>query len=230
MKRTPDDTTLRAQDAVAAFSGHRPLRVRYARDELICQNGSYAAGLYLIRYGLVDESIQDPRVSSETARHNVLCSRDVIGLEVFLEPKEELHQTSCRALTDTELLFIERSALAEALMNDRTLNRHILAALASRHFAVQRSSWRQSAPPRERICSLLLDLVASAGHRDASEDGAYRLPRELTPRMVSQLADLSLRQLRATCEALSGVRWDRKGDLVVWPAQLLDGEIEGSAL
>jgi len=219
----PNETTLLLLSANEVYANHRPLRVRYAQDELISQGGTFAAGLYLIRRGLVDESIQDPRIASDIAQHNLLSTNDFIGLEVFLNPKEDLYQTSCRALTDTELLFIERTALYNALAQDLRLHRHVLAALAGRHFALQRSSWRQSAPPRERLRSLLLDIVASIGEQDLSGDGSCRLPAVLSQRILAQLANLSPRQLRRTCEMLDGVQWNQDGTLCVTPERLLEG-------
>ena len=221
MNRITDEMMLCSHNAVAIFCSQRPLHVRYARDELICQSGSYAAGLYLIQYGLVDESTQDPRVPSDVVQHNLLSGNDLIGLEILLEPKEDLYQTSCRALTDTELLFVERATFAEALAQDYDLNRYVLAALAARHFALQRSTWRQSAPPRERLCSLLLDVVASVGRRNERDDGTYLLPAAINQRMLSQLANLSLRQLRSTYDTLDGVRMDRNETLLISPERLL---------
>jgi CRP-like cAMP-binding protein len=212
----------------ALFADHQPLRVRYAKDELICRTGSYVAGIYVIASGLVDEIVQDPRLASGSEHHSLLGPGALIGLEILLDPREERHQTSCRALADTELLFIERNAFAATLDRDPEFRRFVESALAARHFALLRGLWRLISSPQDRIRSLLLDLTLHATSQDDNE--AIALTREIDCRLLSQLTSLSLRQLRTACDQLEGIDVGRDGVIRYLPSLLLPQESRAGRL
>jgi len=202
MPQNADRTKTRRQHD-SLFAQHDPLRVRYARSELICQEGSYAAGMYVIESGLVSESMPPP-ISSDNKPYKILGPGELIGVEILLLGDSERHITSCRALVDTELSFVERSSFMSALEADAQLCRFVLGSVSAKSFALASSLCRSGSAPAERLCALLLELADAHGER--SECGDTTLPHAITRNLLCALASLSSSQLKAAWDALPSLR------------------------
>jgi len=199
MPRQQRCTKVEPRRSGGRFAAHDPFRVRYARNELVCHEGSYAAGVYIIESGLVSESNLDPR--GATAKpYAILGPGELIGLEILVPGDNELHRTSCRALVDTELSFLERDRFLSALEIDDPLRRFVLESISRRLFALAASVRRGSVPPDERLCALLLDLTVTHGRTSARGDAV--LPPPINRRLISELAGLSASQFRRAWDTL----------------------------
>ncbi|MFC2099677.1 Crp/Fnr family transcriptional regulator [Candidatus Bipolaricaulota bacterium] len=204
------------RDIEHVFARCEPLRIRYAPDELICQSGCYAAGVYLLTSGIVLESYVDRTSRAGDVATGLLGVGDLIGTELLLAGQARLHQTSCRALSDVSLTFLERSAFEAAVEAHDPLRRFLAAHLAERGLRLTRTLWRSQLAPEERLCALLLDLVLFA----ESADGMITLPRELDHRLLATLAHLPLRRARQACRLLPGVEW--REDRLAFSLDVLD--------
>ena len=199
MPRRKVCTEVEQQECEDLFTRHGPLSVRYARNELICQQGSYAAGVYMIESGLVSESLPLPD-DIDTVPYSILGPTDLIGLEILLPGDSELHLTSCRAVVDTRLSFLERNALLSALGTDEQLCRFVLGSVTERLFALAGSLRQRNASPDQRLCSLLLDLTAT--HGEPSESESVSLPHSINRRLLAELSGLSASQFRRAWDTL----------------------------
>ena len=207
------------------FVAHDPFRVRYARNELVCHEGSYAAGAYVIESGLVSESMLDPR-SIEAKPYAILGPGELIGLEILVPGDNELHRTSCRALVDTELSFLECDRFLSALETDDQLRRFVLGSISQRLFTLAASVRRSSVPPDERLCALLLDLAVTHGR--ASERGDAVLPPPINRRLIGELASLSASRFRRAWDALPSLEGSSEREGIRLSPQALAAWLEES--
>lgn len=192
------------------FHSYRPLRICYAPREMICQAGSYVAGIHLVVQGVVS----DMMLSMGGARRNsdILGSGDLIGLEILQKSSDGLSISLCRALTPVELLFIERGQVESALDDDPALQRAFLQYAASRYVSTRRDP-RQQESAEAQLCRLLLRLGEAC--ELAVGDGRITLPEEITLRTLGELLCISTRQLRHARQAIqsleigdSGIEFD----------------------
>lgn len=209
---------------VDPFAAYNPLRVRFARGELILQTGSYAAGVYLATSGLVLESFRDPMTAAADPVCAVCVPGDLLGLEILLPAGGERYLACCRAVTDVCLSFLERHDFAAALDQDSTLRAFVRGALVARRFAALRALSRRRAPDNERLRALLLELAAGCGEPDG-EDGRVLL-RAIDRQLVAELAGMSPRRLKKAWTAMAGVETEAVG-LRLAPALLRQSSVEG---
>ncbi|MGB2982869.1 MAG: Crp/Fnr family transcriptional regulator [Candidatus Bipolaricaulia bacterium] len=187
-------------DWANAFSGSGALHIRYARGEMICQIGSYAAGVYLVRRGIVSESLGGEGGTGPSGAFEILGPGDLIGLEVLLGRGEALHAACSRAIADVELAFLARVAFADAVDQDVDLRWRLLAHLAVRHLSVRRALSRSRSSTKERLCHLLLDLGHKLGRVTNGEE--VQLPMELDLRTLTDLLGISTSQVRRARDSL----------------------------
>ncbi|MBU0596318.1 hypothetical protein KJ567_06515, partial [Candidatus Bipolaricaulota bacterium] len=141
---------------------------------------------------------------------------DLIGTELLLADQARLHRTSCRALSDVSLTFLERSAFETAVEAHDPLRRFLITHLAERGFRMTQTLWRSQLAPEQRLCALLLDLARFG----ESTDGATTLPRELNHRLLAVLTRLPLRRVRQAYGSLPGVEW--REDRLAFSLDVLD--------
>jgi CRP-like cAMP-binding protein len=215
------------------LEGLSPLHVRYARSELICREGTFVAGLQLITQGLVVETCGETaqRVVGRVAE--LLGGGDIIGLEAVLPIPEDLYLSSYHSLTEVQLLFVDRTALDEALANDPYLAATLIGALSIRHFRLRNALLRSALSPTARLRSALLDAASISGVA-AAEEKPVSLPPEIDLRVLGDLARLSPTQVRRGIQELPGVQ-ARDGqitlsfeDVLAWqpasdPGETLEG-------
>jgi len=206
------DITMRsnvdAPQAVAdLFAAYQPLHVRYEPDELICQVGSYAAGVYLLTAGIVLESYADPEVRKPDAAIGLLGPGSLIGLELKLPRSEQLHRTTCRAISTVTLTFLERKAFTAAMEEEEPLRSFLIAHLSERHFTMAQALWRARLGVPARLRSLLIDAAPLGELTDA---GKVALPQAIDVQRLAALAHTSPRQIRQALAALPGAGWSQE--------------------
>ncbi|MFC2082734.1 Crp/Fnr family transcriptional regulator [Candidatus Bipolaricaulota bacterium] len=192
------------------LQSHRPLRIRYVPGEMICQAGSYVAGIHLIVRGVASDMMLT--MKGEQRNSDILGAGDLIGLEIMQSNSDELSISLCRALTTVELLFVEKSQFESALNDDPALQEALLRYAVSR-YVFTRKDPRQRASVEAQLCRLLLRLGEVCGLPAA--DSNVALPVEITLRTLGQLLCISSRQLRHARQAVhsfatndSGIEFD----------------------
>lgn len=217
MKKSTDAEFLDARSAASLFESLQPLRVRYARDELICREGSFAAGLQIITQGYVIETTGDTGQRRSAGSAELLGPGDLIGLVALLPQSEDLHRVSCRSLTEVQLLFLDRATVDRTVAEDPNLASTLLAQLSARHFRVKRALARAHLPPTARLCATLLDAATMCASEPGQ--GVVSFPPEMDLRALGDLAGLSPAQARRATQRLPGI-WTTRGQVTVRPAAL----------
>jgi len=226
MNTASQQTTDLLRDLEDVFTQHDPFRVRYEPNELICQAGSYAAGVYLVTAGIVRETYVDTLTKRGEVWMGLLGSGELIGSEFLLPDDDRLHRTSCRAVSTVSLSFLEQRAFEAAVEEHEVLRRFLLAHLAERGFNLVRALWRSQVGPEERVCSLLLDLARLG---EQTPEGRIAMPEAVDLRLLAGLLHLPLRQTRRACESLAGV--GRTGDRLTFaPGELRNWQSERKAV
>lgn len=173
------------------------LHIRYEPNELICQRGSYVAGIQLVLSGVASEFLQMPNESR--SRPDLLGSGDLIGIEVLAETASETSGSACAAITGVELLFFERRAFNRQLLRNPALSLRILRYLAYRHMRLQ-GSVRHVCSDLEALGQLLLRLDDLCADSDQPE--LVMLPEAIELRTLQQLAGLTGRRFRSAWDAI----------------------------
>ena len=192
------------------FHSYHPLTISYAPGEMICQVGSYVAGIQLIVQGVVSDMVLTP--DGVPRDSDILGTGDLIGLEILERYSDGLSISLCRALTAVELLFIEKSQLESALDDNLALQQTFLRYAVSK-FVLTRKDPRQRPPVEAQLCHLLLRLGEACGL--LVDDSDITLPAEITVRTLGELLCISSRQLRHARRAIesleiceSGIQFD----------------------
>ena len=188
------------------FHSYQPLRIRYAPGEMICQAGSYVAGIHLIVQGVVSDVMLTATGGSRDGQ--ILAAGDMIGIETLDSKADKLSISLCRAVTSVELLFIERSQFQAAVDDQPTLQQALVRYFVNR-YVVTRSDPRHRASVDSRLCQLLLQLGEACG--TSTDDDRIALPSEITPRVLGELLCISTRQLRQARQAIGGLQMCESG-------------------
>ena len=179
------------------FHSYSPLRISYAPGEMICQEGSYVAGIHLIVQGVVSDMMLTQ--TGETRNSDILGAGDLIGLEILERGSAGLSISLCRALTGVELLFIEGNQFASALDDNPALLRTVFQYAVSRVVRARKDP-RQQTSVEAQLCRLLLRLGETCGLPTAGHTVA--LPSEISQRTLGELLCISTRQLRQARQAI----------------------------
>ena len=188
------------------FHSNHPLRIRYAPGEMICQAGSYVAGIHLIVQGVISDVMLTE--TGESRDGQILAAGDMIGIEILDSKANRLSISLCRAVTSVELLFIEQGQFQAAVDNQPTLQQILVRYLVNR-YVVTRSDPRQRAAVDSRLCQLLLQLGMACG--TPTDGDKITLPSEITPRVLGELLCISTRQLRHARQAIGGLKMCESG-------------------
>jgi CRP-like cAMP-binding protein len=200
MKRNQEAILTKLGDWANVFNGPEGLHIRYARGQLICQIGSYAAGIYLVTTGIVSESLGRRGGTTPSGSFEILGSGDLIGLEVLLGSGEALHSACSHAITDVELAFLARDAFADAVDRDADLRWRLVQQLTVRHLSVRRALRHSRTSTKERLCQLLLDLERKLGK--AGHGKEVQLPTQIDSRTLGELLGISTSRVRRACASL----------------------------
>ncbi|MCK4394082.1 Crp/Fnr family transcriptional regulator [Candidatus Bipolaricaulota bacterium] len=180
---------------------YAPLHVRYPLGELIYKAGSYAAGTYLVSSGFVSEYNMPQKGRPEKSLLEILGPGDLIGLEVFLGGRTELHLSCARAITETELFFFERAAFMKLIEEEETIKSYCLSCLSHRFYSLKQGAFSPSNTPlEERVGRLLLGLAEKSGEH--GEEGTVFLSPEVTRATLSQLLGVSTAKVDRAIAAL----------------------------
>jgi CRP-like cAMP-binding protein len=213
------------RDLQDTFAGHKPLRIRYAPSELICQGGFYGAGVYLVTAGIVHESYRNPLAEDCEVSTSLLGPPSLIGSELSLRRAQRIHQWSCRAVTGVQLLFLEQEVFEAAVEADKELRRFVTLHLAERSHGLTRALWRSQLRPAQRVSALLREVAVFG---EPTADGRVILPPEIDFRQLASLSFMSIRNVKQACRSLGTVACDG-GQLVILPeASDLPPPCEGS--
>ena len=192
------------------FHSYRPLQISYAPGEMICQAGSYLAGIHLIVQGVVSDMMLTQ--TGEPRNCDILSAGDLIGLETLENDSAGLSISLCRALTCVDLLFIEGSQFASALDDHPALLRTVFHYAVSRVVHTRKDSRHQTSFETQ-LCRLLLRLGDACGLPTAGN--TVSLPSEVSLRTLGDILCLSTRQLRHARQAIqhlvireSGIEFD----------------------
>ena len=190
----------------AILHSYQPLQITYAPGEMICQAGSYAAGIHIIVQGIVSDMMLAP--SGQPRNSDILGAGDLIGLEILEENSASLSISLCRALTSVNLLFVEKRQFALALDDHPVLLRSLLQYAVSRGVQTRKDP-RQQASVEEQLCRLLLALKEAG--RLSADDGRVALPIEISQRALGDLLCMSTRQLRQARQVIQQLEIDETG-------------------
>jgi CRP-like cAMP-binding protein len=194
------DTAVRGVDWSRLVSTHAPLHVRYAEGELVHQAGSYAAGTYLIAEGLVSDRAS---VGGRGGAVEILGPGDLLGLEGFLDGSNDLHQTSARAVTETDLYFFEREHFLQVLEKEEGLLRYALVSLGRRLVGVK--AWSASCAHAALAPQLGRLLLSFAGKVGGADGQPVLLPGGISARALAELLNSSKGQVLRASGVLPGV-------------------------
>ncbi len=203
----PSQEPLPCADGVTSLlAAYSPLHVRYAAEELICREGTFAAGLQWITQGFALETEGGRPRGQPSASPDLLRPGDVMGIEILLPSLEERHHTSCRALTEVSLLFLDRASLERALAEDSRFSVLLIGHLAVRYSRLRRARARQVLDPVARLAATLLELTPTCQPVEGEE--ALAVPEAIDVRILGELSGLSPAQMRRTLRDLPGLRTD----------------------
>jgi len=176
----------------------QPLIIRYRSGELVYHAGSFAAGVAMLRAGIIidrpDSSVAD---RPEAMRIELIGPGDLFGVEVLASPPSDVHRTSGRALTDVEVAFVERETLHEAIAIDHSLSEALLAHIAGRFLAARSTPPVPGEPTRDveqikqRLVACLLDLARMSGIPLDDSRQRVCLPKEITNRTLAEILSVS---------------------------------------
>ena len=186
-----------SSDWEPVLSSYRPLRIHYAAGEMICQAGSYLAGVHLILRGAVSDMLL--HVQGGRGYPDILGPGDLVGLEIVLPDSNGLSVSIRRALTAVDLLFVEESQWESALSDHPAFLREVLAYTTAKYMSI-REGTREHVEGEYVLCRLLLVLGEACGTR--TESGNISLPPDISLRILGDLLGVSGRRLRQAREAI----------------------------
>jgi len=190
----------------AIFRSSLSLKISYAPGEMVCQAGSYVAGIHLIVQGAVSDRMLTQ--TGEPRSSDILGPGDLLGLEILESNSANLSVSLCRALTGVELLFVEREQFASALDDNPSLLRTMFHYAVSRVVSTRKDP-RQQTSSEGQLCRLLLRLGETCG--TPSGEFTIALPSEISQRALGDLLCMSSRQLRQAIQALQNLKIGESG-------------------
>lgn len=203
-----ENVTNRTETSLTTWSRvietHAPLHVRYPSGELIYKAGSYAAGTYLVSSGFVSEYNMLQKRRPKKSLLEILGPGDLIGLEVFLGGRNDLHLSCARTITEAELFFFERAAFMKLIEEEEAIESYCLSYLSHRFYSLKQEAFSASNTPlEERVGRLLLGLAEKSGEH--GEEGTVFLSPEVTRATLSQLLGVSTAKVDRAIAALPQV-------------------------
>jgi CRP-like cAMP-binding protein len=206
-----------ASEIEQTFVSYEPLQVRYNPAELIYQRGGFVAGMHLVISGIAKEEHPDRGHGQPPIAVGLLGPGSLLDVEVLHSRGEELHQTSCRALTAVTLLFLERSAFFRAVTESRFLRCALDQHVAERRLGLLQLLRRSQLPDEVRLQDTLLDLLRFG---EPASGGLVALPPEFDLHLVAHLAYLPSRKIRDLLNRSPGGRIEDGGRLLLNPEAL----------
>jgi len=177
-----------------------PLHILYAPGEMICQSGSYVAGFHLVASGVVCDLFTC--IDRTPGACELLGPGDLLGIDLFADPRNARSPSICKAITAVSLIFYERRAFEQAILDDPSLSAFVLHHIAGRHSTARRSAF-PGIPDTRLLARVLKRLGECCGSRD--QDGSIELPPEISLRTLAEICGWNRRRLRDALREFSNL-------------------------
>jgi CRP-like cAMP-binding protein len=192
------------------------LHVRYVAGEMICQIGSYVAGIQVIQEGVVaSRTFLAPGNYSPC---EILGPGDILGLEMLVAESGRISTSQCRAITPTSLDFYQADHV-EQVMRERADICTALLQYVTRRCLSDPHGHHRELPIETRLVDLLLRLAGHCG--DGTSCRQLVLPEPITVRTLSDLLCVAPRRIRQGLKIVSTFRIE--GGRLVFDLEELQG-------
>jgi CRP-like cAMP-binding protein len=195
------------------------LAVNYDRGELIAQEGSYAAGVYIVQSGLVSiGKYASKGWDKRTLRF--LAVGEMFGLEtVFLE-REPVNVQFAKALMESSLIFFERSNILAFSKTHPHLFADLCRWLSREVIMLEFKLTREAIESIDRNLALLLIALANKYGKKEGTSLVLNLPvpRQTMAEMVGVSIETLMRVLK---------RFREKGWIETAQSQIIITDLEG---
>lgn len=181
----------------AAVDRQTSLHVRYSAGEMVCQTDSYVAGVHIIHCGAVSDRVVHP--GSKACPSCILGPGDLLGMEVLLARGGTVASSQLRALTDTELHFLQAEEFRRMLAEDAVLAHEVIGCIASQYFRMQQVMLHAGSD-EAALGHLLVQLAWACGC--IMDDQRVILPHQIDRALLCELAGLTPRRLRRVLSAI----------------------------
>lgn len=168
------------------------LKVHYDEDELIAQEGSYAAGVYVVQSGLVSIG----KYASKGWEKRVLrflAAGEMFGVEpVFLE-REPINAEFAKAIVESTLIFFERSNILAFSKKHPYLFADLCRWLSREVIMLEFKLTREAVESMDRNLALLLMALANKYGKKGAEGVVLDLP--ISRQTMAEMLGISIETL-----------------------------------
>jgi CRP-like cAMP-binding protein len=168
------------------------LQVHYDEGELIAQEGSYAAGIYVVQSGLL-------RIGKYASKGwekrclRFLAVGEMFGLEtVFLE-REPINVQFAKAIVESTLVFFERTNILAFSERHPNLYADLCRWLSREVIMLEFKLTREAVEPVDRNLALLLTALAN-NYGNKGEDG-IEIELPISRQTMAEMAGVSIETL-----------------------------------
>ena len=173
------------------------LPVHYEAGELIAQENSYAAGVYIVQSGLVSIGKYASK-GWEKRTLRFLAPGEMFGLEtVFLE-REPINVEFAKALVESSLVFFERSNILAFSKNHPQIFADICQWLAREVIMLEFKLTREAVESNDRNLALILLALANKYGKQDGTQVLFTLPvsRQTLAEMIGVSVETLMRILK----------------------------------
>jgi len=173
------------------------LAIKYDKGELIAQEGSYAAGVYIVQSGLVSIGKYASK-GWEKRTLRFLAAGEMFGLEtVFLE-REPVNVQFAKALTESSLVFFERSNILAFSKTHSRLFADLCRWLSREVIMLEFKLTRETVESIARNLALLLIALANKyGEKEGTRLVVdLPVPRQTLAEMIGVSIETLMRALK----------------------------------
>jgi CRP-like cAMP-binding protein len=172
--------------------GKISLEIRFEDGELIAQEGSYAAGVYVVRDGLV--SIGKYASHGWNKRYlRFLSVGEMFGLEAVFLGREPVNVQFAKAVVESTLVFFERSNILAFSKEHPLLFADLCRWLTREVIMLEFKLTRETVESMDRNLALL--LIALAGKYGEEEDGVLALCLPISRQTMAEMLGVSVEAL-----------------------------------
>jgi len=168
------------------------LEIQYDEDELIAQEGSYAAGIYIVRSGLVSIGKYASK-GWEKRCLRFLAVGEMFGLEAVFLGREPINVQYAKALVESTVVFVERSNILAFSKDHPRLFTDLCRWLAREVIMLEFKLTREAVESMDRNLALL--LIALANKYGEREEGAIRLDLPIPRQTMAEMLGVSVETL-----------------------------------
>ena len=173
------------------------LQVHYDEGELIVQEGSYAAGIYVVQSGLVSIGKYSSK-GWEKRMLRFLAVGEMFGLEAIFLERESINVQFAKALMKSSLVFFERSNILAFSKGHPCLFADLCRWLSREVIMLEFKLTREATESIDRNLALL--LIALANRYGKKENSriviALPIPRQTMAEMLGVSIETLMRVLK----------------------------------